>query len=58
MMLVATAILQTIFLLMAIAASLGGNIEQTVLFCALMICEEISAQHQQDRKARMEAPHG
>lgn len=50
MMFIATEILQVIFLLLTIKASADGNVAQTLLFSTLMICEEISAQHQQDRK--------
>lgn len=50
MMLFMTAFLQIVFTILAIGASMDGNIAQTVLFCTLMICEEISGQHQQNRK--------
>lgn len=56
MMFIATGILQIIFTLLAVKASVDGNVSQTLLFSALMICEEISGQHQWDRKKR-EAAH-
>ena len=56
-MLVFTAIAQIIFTLLAIHFASTGDVALTVLLAAMVICEEISAQHQQDRKAREEAPH-
>lgn len=50
MMLFATAFLQIVFLILAIGASVEGNVAQTVLFCTLIVCEEISGQNQQNRK--------
>ena len=49
-MFIGTAILQIVFLVLAIHGSENGNVAQTMLFCSLMICEEISGQHQQDRR--------
>lgn len=43
-------ILQIAFLVLAIKASVDGDTARTILLCALMICEEISAQHMMDRK--------
>lgn len=50
MMLFMTGLLQMVFTILAIGASMDGNIAQTVLFCTLIVCEEISGQNQQNRK--------
>ena len=50
MIFVTTVILQIIYTVSAVVSAARGNTALTVVFCAMMVCEEISAQHQLDRK--------